>query len=452
VRDLSRDENKEVQLLIHGAELEIDRRILEEMKDPLIHLIRNSLDHGIELPDERAKRGKPTRGTITIRVSARDGTTVEMMVSDDGAGIDIERLKLAAVKHGLLAEERAQAMTREDALQLIFQSGATTSPIITDLSGRGLGLAIAREKVTRLSGAIFVESRVGQGTTFRVMLPMTLARFRGVLVETNQSLFMLPTAGIDRVIRLRADAVATVENRETITISDRVIAVARLADVLALPPLASSPTRAPDASAVIVNSGGECIAFAVDAVLGEREILVKPLGPQLARLPLFAGATALADGTLVPILNIPDLMNRARQTGAAPEPKAPSTPHLKSETAATVLVAEDSITSRTLLKNILETAGYRVETAVDGIDAFTKLRSGNFDLVVSDVDMPRMNGFGLTAKIRNDKQLEDLPVVLVTSLDSQKDREHGVDAGANAYIIKSSFDQSTLLDAIRRLL
>jgi two-component system chemotaxis sensor kinase CheA len=452
VRDLSRDENKDVDLVIQGAELEIDRRILEELKDPLIHLIRNSLDHGIESPADRVKKGKPPRGAITIFVSARDGSSVELLVSDDGAGIDLERLKSAAVKEGLLSAERAQGIADQDALQLIFQSGATTSPIITDLSGRGLGLAITREKVTALSGAIFVESHSGQGTVFRIVLPMTLARFRGVLVQARESLFMLPTAGIDRVVPLRAGSMATVENRETITVSEKAVSLVHLADVLALPAAVGLQSVSPHSSAVVITSDGERIAFAVDAVLGEQEILVKPLGPQLTCLPHFAGATVLASGTVVPILYLPELAKRARQAAALPATNAISQGHSEIEEAGAVLVAEDSITSRTLLKNILETAGYRVETAIDGIDAFTKLRSSSFDLVVSDVDMPRMNGFGLTAKIRNDKQLAELPVILVTSLDSPKDREHGIDVGANAYIIKSSFDQTNLLEVVRRLI
>ena len=452
VRETSREQNKEIDLVIHGAGLEIDRRILEEMKDPLIHLIRNCIDHGIETPETRAKAGKPTRGTITIRVSAQEGAAVELRVSDDGAGIDIARLKAAVIKDGLLSADDAAALPDEDALQLVFQSGATTSPIITDLSGRGLGLAIAREKVSNLNGEISVDSQPGRGVDFRIVLPLTLARFRGVLVKAGESLFMLPTAGIDQVIRMREDAVKTVENREAITVSEQTLALVRLVDLLSLPPESGHEAKSTHLAAVLLSSNGSRIALAVDAVLGEQEILVKPLGPQLAGLRDFAGATVLGDGAVIPILSIPEMMKRARQAGATPSRRQAPSGAFAKEAAKSVLVVEDSITSRSLLKSILETAGYKVETAVDGIDAFTKLRSSHFDLVVSDVDMPRMNGFGLTAKIRADKSLAELPVVLVTSLDSATDREHGIDVGANAYIIKSTFDQTNLIEVVRQLL
>ncbi|MDP1707666.1 MAG: hybrid sensor histidine kinase/response regulator [Gammaproteobacteria bacterium] len=449
VRDLSRDRRKEAELLVQGAEIEIDKRILEEMKDPLIHLVRNSIDHGIEDPAQRQRKGKSSRGQLSIAIAQKNGGKIDILVSDDGAGIDAAKVRSAAVKHGVITQEDAEKLTEPDTLSLIFRSGVSTSPIITDISGRGLGLAIVREKVERLGGAISVESRSDGGTSFRIALPLTLATFRGLLVQAGERVFVVPAASVERVVRVRGDDIKTVENRETIQLHGRTLALVRLADVLELPRRAAKQGGASGAAAVILGLGAERIAFMVDAVQGEQEILVKGLGAQLARVRNIAGATVLGTGRVVPILNISDLMRSAVKIAAAPVAVAAA------ETPAqrkTILVAEDSITARTLVKNILEAAGYDVRTAVDGAEAFALLKTEKFDLVVSDVEMPRMDGFDLTAKIRADKNLPELPVVLVTALESREHRERGIDAGANAYIVKSSFDQSNLLEVVKRLI
>ncbi len=452
VRELSREQGKEVELSIQGGDIEIDRRILEEMKDPLIHLVRNCLDHGIETPGERARRGKQPRATVTMSISARDGSNVELLVADDGQGIDAGKVKAAAGKLRLLSPERAESLEDKEALAFIFQSGVSTSPIITDISGRGLGLAIVKEKVEKLNGALSVETEAGRGTSFRIILPLTLARFHGVLVRVGEHLFVFPTSSVERVARVAKDDVQTVENRETITVKGQAVSLARLRDLLDLAATSAAGGQPDVLPAVVVASANQRIAFVVDEVLHEQEVLVKTLGKQLVRIRNIAGATVLGTGRVAPILNVPDLVASAVQASGTGIRAAARPSEAAEKARKSVLVAEDSITSRTLLKNILETAGYQVETAVDGVEALTKLRSGEYDLVVSDVDMPRMNGFVLTEKIRADKKLLELPVILVTSLDSREDREHGIDVGANAYIVKSSFDQSNLLEIIRRSL
>jgi len=448
VRDLSRDKGKEAELLVQGAEIEIDKRILEEMKDPLIHLVRNAIDHGIEKPAERRRKGKAPGGRLSIAIAAKNGGKIDILVSDDGAGIDAVKVRSAAIKQGVITREDAEKLNGQETLALIFRSGVSTSPIITDLSGRGLGLAIVREKVEKLGGTLSVESRSDAGTSFRIVLPLTLATFRGLLVHVNERVFVLPAASVEQVVRVKEDDVKTVENRETIQLDGRTLALVRLADVLELPRRAAKEEVASGAAAVVLGLGAERIAFRVDAVQGEQEILVKSLGAPLMRVRNIAGATILGTGMVVPILNVPDLMKSAVKA-AAPAAVAVE------ETAAqrkSILVAEDSITARTLLKNILEAAGYDVKTAVDGAEAFALLKTEKFDLAVSDVEMPRMNGFDLTAKIRADKGLSELPVVLVTALESREHRERGIDVGANAYIVKSSFDQSNLLEVIGRLI
>lgn len=451
VRDLSRDQGKEVELVIRGGEVEIDRRILEEVKSPLIHLVRNCVDHGIEPPKERIQNNKPLKGVITIAVEQK-GNQAEILIADDGSGIDPHRIKAAALRLGVLAEEEADKLPDSKALSFIFRSGLSTSPIITDVSGRGLGLTIVREKVENLEGAVSFETSPGAGTTFRLVLPLTLATFRGVIVRCADRLFILPTAAVERVVRINAGAVKTVENRETIELESQAVSLVRLEEVLEL----SRPSRTNNSSktlpVVIVASAGQQIALLVDEVVNEQEVLQKNLGAQLVRVRNIGGAAVLGTGRVIPILYVPDLIKSAVQLSMAGARPASMAPEAEKVGKKAIIVVEDSITSRTLLKNILEVAGYNVAIATDGVDGFTQLKSGEFDVVVSDVDMPRMNGFDLTAKIRSDKKLADLPVVLVTALDSREDRKRGIEVGANAYIVKSNFDQSNLLEVVKRLI
>jgi two-component system chemotaxis sensor kinase CheA len=443
-RDLSRQRGKMLQVHATGADTEIDRRILQDLREPLVHLVRNAVDHGIEPPEERRRAGKPESGTITLAFTLRGGSRVEIVVSDDGAGIEPARVRDAALAAGVHPAGDAAA----DALQLVFQSGVSTAPAVTDLSGRGLGLAIVRDRVEGLGGVVSVDSQPGRGTAIRMVLPVSLATFRSVHVRAGSQTFFLPTTHVEQALRLREGAVRRVENRETIVWQDGVVPLVGLAEVLGLAPR-DAPPAGPRAHAVLLHASGQRIAFRVDAVLGEQEVMAKPLGPLLARVPHVAGATVIAGGELVPILHAADIMRSAHRGDlAAPAAAAPPA----AAPRKSVLVAEDSITSRMLLQNILESAGYRVQTAVDGVEAFTHLKTGTFDAVVSDVEMPRMNGFDLTARMRADKALADTPIVLVTALESARDRERGVDAGADAYIVKSSFDQGNLLEVLERLL
>ena len=446
VRDLCRDCGKDADLTIAGSDIEADRRILEEMKDPLMHLVRNCIDHGIETPKQREAGGKPPRATITITISPKSAGKVEIVVADDGAGVDVERVRAAAVKLGVVSPEDARQMDEQQSPLLIFKSGVSTSPIITEVSGRGLGLAIVLEKAERVGGSVSVETRLGIGTTFRLILPLTFARFRGVLVRVGEHLFVLPTTHVQRVFRVGRDEIKSAGNRETIQLDGRAASAVRLGDVLQVVQGNTAPDPKRKVPVVVLAWAGEQIAFLVDEVLDEREVLVKSLGRQLPHVHNIAGATLLGTGKVLAVLNVADLMRSAiRMTPV-------TAIHETEEVPKSILVAEDSITARTLMKNILESAGYRVKTAVDGAEALGVLARESFDLVVSDVEMPRMSGFDLTAKIRADKRLNALPVVLVTALESRQDREHGADVGANAYIVKSSFDQGNLLEIVRRLI
>lgn len=452
VRDLAHDRGKEAMLTLSGGDVQIDRRVLDELREPVIHLVRNCVDHGIEKPGERAAWNKPRAGTISVSASNTEGKQVEIVVADDGAGVSLAKISTAAVTMGLLTPEQAETPDEHTLLTLLFRSGFSTSPLITEVSGRGLGLAIVQERVEKVGGSISCETSEGRGTAFRIRIPQTLATFRGVLVEVAGHQFMIPLAGIERSMRVRTDSIRTVENREMILVDGRVTALVPLAGVLELPSAGerSQPENAHVEVVVLEGGAGQAIAFAVDAVFHEQEVLMKDLGKQLSRVRNVAGATVLGSGRVVPVLNVADLLKSAVRL--SPGQQAPVFTQASQPAARkSVLVVEDSITSRMLLKNILEASGYQVQTAVDGVDALTALRTGRFDIVVSDIDMPRMNGLDLTARIRADRQLQELPVVLVTALESREDRERGIDVGANAYIVKSSFDQSNLLEIMRRL-
>lgn len=446
-RDLGRDRGKEVELTLEGEGIEVDRRILEEMRDPLLHLLRNAVDHGIEAPEVRRARGKPPRGAIVLAVRQQEGGGIEMRVQDDGAGVDFAALREAARRRAVQDADELARLPDEALLPLLFHSGLTTRASVTALSGRGLGMAIVREKVDKLGGSIAVESRAGEGTCFRIRLPVTLATYRGVHVRAGGRQFVLPTALVAQAGKVPRGAMRSVGDRPTIPWEGETLALVSLAEALELPPAAEDDG---DALAVVVlGTASRRLAFRVDEVLYEQEVLVKGLGPQLARVRNVAGATVLGTGQVVPILNVADLLRSALRPGARPAAPPVARPQRRSRT---VLVAEDSITSRLLLQGILEAAGYQVLTAVDGLDAWNRLAAEPVDLVVSDVDMPRLSGFDLVGRIRADARLAELPVVLVTALGSAADRERGAEAGANAYIVKGSFDQSDLLAAVGRLL
>ncbi len=446
-RDLSRDLGKEAELFLLGGEVEVDKRILEGLKDPLIHLLRNCVDHGLESSEKRRDRGKRPRGNVAIHIFQVDGNRVELLVQDDGGGIDTAKLRESAVKAGVLSPREAQTLDEGEARMLLFRSGISTSPLITDISGRGLGMAIVQQKVESLGGAIAVDSTPGRGTTFRISLPLTLATFRGVLVEERGRLFVLPSANLEWVGRIDRENIKTLEQCETISFGGEPLALVSLGNVLELPEASSESSRRNLKNLLILSSGVLRGAFGVDRIVEEQEVLLKPLGKQLQRVRNVSGATVLGSGKVVPVLNPTDLLLSLSEKGGSR--LSPETSEEKP--LPRILVAEDSLTSRTLLRNILSAAGFLVETAVDGQEAWEKLRQEEpFDLVISDVEMPRKNGFELTAAIRSSQG--ELPVILVTSLESREDRERGAEAGANAYIVKSGFDQRNLLDTIHRLL
>lgn len=449
VRNIAHEQGKEAELIISGEGIEIDKRILDELKDPFIHLIRNCIGHGIEKPGTREMLKKSIRGAITINVLPVAGGKVEVVISDDGAGIDLKAVKAVAVRNGILSQAEGEALGDEESASLVFHSGVSTSSRVNNISGRGLGLAIVREKIERLGGSISVKTVTNGGTTFRVIVPLTAATLGGIIVQVSGQVIVVPTMNVDRTLRIKANEIVTVENREAVLVNGLPVSFVLLSSILELPQSKEARNGSSFLTVLVVAAGGKHIALGVEAVLGEEKVLTKGLGKQLFRVRNIAGVAILGSGKSVPVLNVSDVARSLIK--ASTSLMAPAVVEETKGEVKSILVVEDSITSRVLLKSILESAGYRVKTAVDGIDALTMLKVESFDLIISDVDMPRMDGFTLTSKVRSDKKLADMPIVLVTSLETRESRERGIDVGANAYIVKSSFDQSDLLDAVRRL-
>ncbi len=450
VRDLAKAAGKEAVLRISGGETELDKRVLEQIKDPLIHLLRNAVDHGLEAPDKREAAGKARVGNITL-AAEQLGRDVVITVADDGAGLDVEAIREAVM-------ERTVALDRElgeaELIEAIFNPGVSTSAIVTDISGRGIGLDVVRRNIEALHGRISVDWSPGGGTQFTLVLPVTLSSSRGLLVRAAGERYAIPLSAIERILTVRPEQVTPFGGQSTILYRERPLTLVRLGEVLEL--AGNGAGKGEELVVVVLAAAERRMAFIVDELVGEQEIVIKPLGKQLASVVGLAGATVLGSGEIVLVLNTSDLMKLALQEGRGPlhfnhdaDPTSPQGPRRHH-----VLIVDDSITTRTLEKNILEAAGYSIEVATDGQEAWNLILAGSTlpDLVISDVSMPRLDGIGLTRRIREDTRTTELPVILVTSLDSPADKARGVEAGADAYITKGSFDQHTLLEVVEQLI
>jgi two-component system, chemotaxis family, sensor kinase CheA len=446
VRELAHETSKEVELVLVGEATELDRKVIEALSDPLVHLIRNAVDHGIEPPDVRKQAGKPRQGTIQVGAQAF-GSYAQVIIRDDGRGIEPQQIREAAVRKGLFKPEAAALLTDQEALELIFTPGFSTAQMITDISGRGVGMDVVRTNVVELGGQVQIESKVGTGTTITLTLPLTLVTTRVLLIELGEHMFAVPASGCQSSVWAYAEQVRTLEGRAMISHEGRLAPLLRLADLLDVGGAQPFPFqhRTP---AIIIGTAQRPLALLVDRLVDEREVVVKPLGPLLEKHRRFSGAIQLGDGRLVLLLNPAALAQAARGMALT----TTIVKHDERRRHSRLLVADDSFTTRELIRSILQSAGYDVTTAIDGFDALDKLRGDTYDLVVSDVEMPRVDGFQLTSRIRNDLGLADLPVIIVTSLASETHRRRGLEVGAQAYIVKSQFDQSNLLETVHQLL
>lgn len=442
-RDVAQAGGKEVRLDIEGGDVEIDRSILEGLKDPLVHLVRNAVDHGIESPDARLRAGKSPYGRLLVKAALR-GPQVEVVVADDGHGVDLDAVRLRALDRGLVAtgEER-------ELLQVLFHPGFSTARIITDVSGRGVGLDVVKAKVEALHGTVAVESAHGRGTRFTISAPLTLTTLRTLLVSVGGRVFALASTTIEKLRRVGLDDFHSLGGREVIAGDGPPVPIVSLAEALGFP--AGETPRQGKLPAVLVAAAGQRVAFVVDELLVEQEVVVKSLGDRVRRVRHVSGATLLPTGQIALVLNAAELV-RSALDGGKRRSYAAALAHDAPQARKRLLIADDSVTTRSLVKSILESSGYRVTAAVDGAEAWRLLQEQGADLVVSDVEMPNLDGFGLAETIRQSKRFHDLPVILVTALDSPEHKARGIEAGANAYLVKSAFDQTNLLETIGQLL
>lgn len=440
VRDLTHGEGKQAELELSGAQVELDRSIIEALRDPLLHLVRNAVAHGIEPSAEREAAGKSPIGRVEVSATLR-GAQVEVVVGDDGRGLDVERIRRLAGKQGLPVPVDEAGVAR-----LIFRPGFTTAPLITEVAGRGVGLDVVRRAVEALQGAVDVESRRGQGARIVLRMPLTLMSIRALLVEAGGQVFAFPSNHVQRLLAARPADLRLVEGRQALLVEGAPVPVASLAGLLGL----REPSPREGATPlVIAGPVDQPVAFGIERPLSEQEILVKGLGARIRRLRHFSGATTLPSGQLALILQVPDLLASAAEGPAA---VAISSPTEAPKKKRRIVLADDSVTTRTLERSILEAAGYEVRVAADGAEAWRQLQAEGADLLVADVDMPAMDGLELTEAVRASEQYRALPVVLVTALESEDDRLRGLRAGASAYLIKSTFDQRNLLETIEQLL
>ncbi len=454
VRDLARTQNKEIRLITRGREIEVDRKILEQLRDPLLHMVRNAIDHGIETPDQREALGKTREGTINLAVAQR-GDAVEVIIEDDGAGMDPELIRLSAIRKGFLSEASAGALDDQTALDLIFRAGFSTKMTATEISGRGVGMDVVHEHLERLAGRITIWSVPGRGTRFTIRAPLTLATTRAILVEQSGRMFAIPSALIERTARVREPDIVSLQGNRAVAIEGRPVPLVELHEVLELPPSAGGELDAKGwRSYLVLRQDEGRVALAADRLIGEQEIVVKPRAWPLRRVRNVGGAAVLGSGQTIAILNPADLLKTALKTeGTRRRGSATETPaDAGAPRQRCVLVVDDSLPTRTLERSILETAGYGTFAAGDGIEALKILRRETIDLVVSDIEMPGLDGFALTAEIRREEKLRRIPVILVTSLASPEHQERGMVAGADAYIVKGKFDQGQLLDMVGRLI
>jgi len=472
VRDAARSENRQVDLVLEGADTEMDKNILDAMNNPLLHILRNAVSHGIEPAAERRAKGKAAAGRVTIR-AAQDGDHVVIEVSDDGRGIDPVQLRRAAVDHGLLTVDQAGLLSDGEAVNLIFEPGFSSAEKVSELSGRGVGLDIVRSVVNRFNGTVSVETAPGRGTTFRITLPVTLAIGQALLVELDGRSFAIPLSTVDRIQEVPSEDIAYIKDKPYVYREEVPVPLVLLGRVLGL-----SSTRELNGRplpVVLVRDGDRQTAFAVDRIIGQEDIVIKTLGGHLRRVPGISGATILGDGTVVMILNVAYFLGpmiAAQRSGAGGVPPAPApagaveaasavrarrapvaAPPVAAVPAAeqparkrrrTILVADDSISIRKYLASVLERAGYGVVTANDGADAWQKLQVTDVDLVMSDLEMPRMHGYELIAEIRKSERFRNLPVVFLTARAGEKHRRMGVELGATAFLNKP-FSEPDLL-------
>ena len=440
VRDLCVRSGKEVEFVVQGGDTELDRSILDRLKDPLLHLVRNAVDHGVETPQEREAAGKPPRATVTLSVSLR-GSEVELVLKDDGRGINLAAIRARAQQRGIEVP-----LDEAEVARLIFAPGFSTAKMITEVSGRGVGLDVVRTEIESVHGRIDLSFVAGMSTCFTLIIPLTLTSMRALLVSVEDQQFAIATTNIRRLLEIDADRIQSVEGRQMIQLEKTLLPILALSSLLGVS--TASPPPGAKLRVVVVAAGAAQMALVVDELISEQELVVKKLGVRVKRMNNLAGGAILPTGKVALILNAAALMRHRGEVRHKPT----RTDHPSTQGRARLLLVDDSVTVRTQQKAMLESAGYEVFAAVNGAEGWQLLQERGADLVVSDVEMPRMDGFMLTAMIRAAPRFAKIPIILVTGLETEQAKARGLEVGANAYLLKSGYDQTNLLETIAHLL
>ena len=447
VREIGRILNKRVTSQISGDDIELDRHIIEQLSEPLVHLLRNAIDHGIEDPAVRRERGKPPAGQI--RLSARqDGGWVVIELSDDGAGLSLQKIRHKLQQQGLSAEEIG-ALSEHELTNQIFTPGFSTSGMITELSGRGVGLDVVKRKVVSdLHGLIEVRSQEGQGTTLSLRLPLSLAMLRVLLVEAEGHVLGFNAQYVVELTRVAADKVLVVAERNVFVLRNEFVPIFRLDRLVELPQQVGRQEPAgEDLLVLVLQAQHEKMALVINDLIDEQDLIINPLPKHLADNSLIAGMVSHGYRNLVSLIHVPHLLNLARR-----QYQRTADSVLKPATRQHLLVVDDSLNTREIEKDVLEAWGYQVTLAEDGMDALSKARNGDFHAIITDVEMPFMDGFTLTSHLREHERYKNRPIIIITSREKDSDRRRGIEVGADAYIVKGSFDQNSLVDTLRALL
>ena len=447
VRDLARGLNKQVKLEIVGQSTPVDRDILKKLEAPLTHMIRNAIDRGIEPPYERSSAGKPMEGTVCLESFHRGGMLV-ITISDDGRGIDPEQMRQKIIDRNLASPKTAAQLSEAEIIEFLFLPGFSTAEQVTEISGRGVGLDIVKSMVQEVGGTIRVTSQFRKGTNFHFQLPLTLSVVRTLIVEISGEPYAFPLARVDQIVKLDKSDIYVVEGRQYFTKDGQNIGLIAASHVLDLPEALSSE----DAICVVaIGDRSNAYGLVIDKFLGERDLVVRPLDPRLGKVRDISASALMDNGLPVLIMDVSDLVqsiDNLLNSGQMKPVDVNKTKKAKGNARQRILVVDDSITVREMTRKLLQNRGYDVDVAVNGMDAWIAIRSNHYDLVLSDVDMPRMNGIELVKQIKDHPTFHLLPVIIVSYRDSEDDRIQGMEAGADYYITKSSFHDDTLVNAI----
>jgi two-component system chemotaxis sensor kinase CheA len=447
VRDLSQSLNKSVQLKIKGGDIKIDKGILDLVKDPLNHLVRNAVDHAIEDDEERKKLNKSIPATININVVHASGRVI-IEFKDDGKGIDLSKLKNAAIRSGIYTRTAINAMSDKEVLNLIYHSGLSTQQQVSEISGRGVGLDAVKENIEQMNGEINVESKSQEGTTFTLSLPLSLATTRGLIVKQNNHSYMLPTLSLSRLYSIEINKLVRVNDEHTYLINNEPVPVKSLGAIIncQINPLELEKKY----PAIFIEDSKKKLLLLTEEITNEHDCVVYPLPPPLNKLKQFIGVTNMGEDELILVIDTNILLEKATTEGSL-QVGENSIQNVKEKESKRVLIVDDSITTRTLALNSLKSVGFETETAVNGEQAWEIIQKKHFDCIVTDINMPKMDGFQLTRNIKKSEKHQTIPIVMVTSRDSDTDKEKGLDLGASAYLVKKQFDTHTLIKLIRTL-